>query len=72
MKLLLDVNDRVKGYALKYRESENENVIESTDSELNNLIPESVSAENWKEVKRYYKIEGGEIVFDESYSPDGE
>ena len=43
-----------------------------SESELNKLIPDSFEETDWKEVRRYYKLEDGELVFDEEYEPETE
>lgn len=71
---LIFKNNRCSGYAtLPYNsKTENEIVKQVSESELNGLIPDSFDAENWKDVRRHYKLEDGELVFDESYEPETE
>ena len=45
---------------------------EVSESELNKLIPDSFEETDWKEVRRHYKLESGEVVFDEGYEPETE
>ena len=47
-------------------------VIEFSESELNELIPDSFEETDWKEVRRHYKLVDGELVFDKGYEPDEE
>ena len=54
---------------------EKENRIEKSfsESELNELIPDSFEETDWKEVRRHYKLDdSGNIVFDEGYEPETE
>jgi len=71
---LIFKNNRCSGYAsLPYSSKiENEVVVEVSESELNSLIPDSFEETDWKEVRRHYKLEDGEVVFDEGYEPDEE
>jgi len=48
--------------------SENELNKETSESQLNSLVPSSFNGD-WKDNKEYFKLEDGEIVFDESYEP---
>jgi len=47
--------------------SDQETVVETSESELNSLIPDGESS--WKDVKEKLILEGGEIGFDSDYSP---
>ena len=73
MNLIFAGNERrFAGYSTTtYEPDENDDeVVKKTNEEnLNGLIPDSFDAEEWSDVMRYYKLENGEIVFDESYNP---
>ena len=54
-------------------DGEEATVKEVSESELNQLIPDSFEETEWKEVRQYYKLDdSGNIVFDEGYEPDEE
>ena len=74
IKLIFGQNKRYKGVIYSDRvKEENKNTREISESELNELIPDSFEETDWKEVRRHYKLdEDGEVVFDEDYEPDEE
>jgi len=47
--------------------SDQETVVETSESELNGLIADSESS--WKDVSEKFVLENGEIGFDSDYSP---
>lgn len=63
---------RLTGYSKRDIYVENKIVKQVSETELNKLIPDSFDADNWKEVRKHYKLENGEIVFDEDYNPNEE
>ena len=70
MKLLIDEDDRVTGYVNGDIDAK---TIEVSESELNKLIPDSFEEMDWKEVRRYYKLDDSRnIVFDEGYEHETE
>lgn len=72
---IFNENGRMTGYTTVVYSTSNDSktVKEVSESELNKLIPDSFDADNWKEVRRHYKLsEDGEVVFDEGYEPDEE
>jgi len=74
MKIIFEQDDlgikRAIGYAtVDYgSNSDKEIVKETSESVLDGLVPDSFEG-GWKENKEYFKLEDGEIVFDESYTP---
>ena len=71
----VDNEKRLVGYtSVGYSSNdENEIVKQVSESELNKLIPEGFDADNWKEVRRHYKLDDSRnIVFDEGYEPETE
>ena len=69
---IFNENNRMTGYATVGYSTDNDSktIKEVSESELNGLIPDSFEETDWKEVRRYYKLVDGEIVFDEGYEPD--
>jgi len=72
MIIIFKENDGVKRYAgystVDYSSSsDQETVVETSESELNSLIPDSESS--WKNVSEKFVLENGEIGFDSDYSP---
>ena len=63
---------RFLSYSEIPHKSENNITKQVSESELNSLIPDGFDADNWKEVRRHYKLEDGEVVFDEDYEPETE
>jgi len=72
MKLIFtdkDGAERFAGYAtVDYSSSsDQETVVETSEKELNSIVPDSESS--WKDVKEKFVLENGEIGFDSDYSP---
>lgn len=66
-----DGEERYNGYSEKDKFPERKSV-ETSESELNTLIPDSFEG-SWKEYRQKFKLDSSaEIVFDESYQPEGE
>ena len=67
-------NKRLSGHSTVGYSSNNEKELikKVSESELNKLIPDSFEETDWKELRRYYKLVDGEVVFDEGYEPDEE
>ena len=74
MKLIFDSGGDYSGYAtVNYSTSNTSKTVKQvSESELNKLIPDSFEETDWKEVRRHYKLESGEVVFDEGYEPETE
>lgn len=62
---------RLVGFGTKSIQTDNREVIEVSESELNELIPEDFEGD-WRDNRQYFKLEDGEIVFDEDYTPPEE
>ena len=69
---IISKNGELKGFVKGKMSSEKFDYIQTSESELNNLIPDSFEETDWKEVRRHYKLVDGELVFDEDYEPDDE
>lgn len=67
--------ERCSGFAkTSYSSNSDSEIIKKTfESELNKLIPDSFEEMDWKEVRRYYKLDDSRnIVFDEGYEHETE
>jgi len=66
--MIFNSEKRLTGYTTVSVQTTSDKVIKQvSESELNQKIPDSFDAESWKEVRQHYKLEDGEIVFDEDY-----
>lgn len=61
--------ERYNGYSKKDKFSERKSV-ETSDSELNAILPDSFG-DSWVNYRKNFKLVGGDIVFDEEYEPEG-
>lgn len=71
MHAIFNKEDRMTGWTTVpfLTGNESRTVVETSENELKSLIPDSFEGE-WKDNRRKFKIENGEIVFEESYTPE--
>ena len=74
MYLIFRSDGRLKASAtVKYSSNSDSEVVKQiSESELDKIIPDSFEETDWKQVRRHYKLEDGEVVFDEDYEPETE
>jgi len=70
MHAIFNKEDRMTGWTTVPFSTSNESrtVVETSEKDLKSLIPDSFEGD-WKEYRRKFKLENGEIVFEESYTP---
>jgi len=71
IELLFNNDNRCIGYSkIPHSTTNDYEIRQVSESELNKLIPDGFDAESWKEVRRHYKLNGeDDIIFDEDYEP---